>query len=118
MDAFSSDSIPVHLLTVEAFELYFHHLKPSGVLAVHVSNKYLDLKPIVELAAKALGKETRVIDTDDEDDIGEFGSTWILVADHPFFLRPEMRDAGSMLLARNELRLWTDDYSNLFRILK
>jgi SAM-dependent methyltransferase len=118
VDAFSSDSIPVHLLTVEAFRLYFHHLKPTGVLAVHVSNKYLDLKPIVELASEALRKQTRVIDTDDEDDIGEFGSTWVLVADGQFFQRPEIKDAGSTLLARNELRLWTDDYSNLFRILK
>jgi len=118
VDAFSSDSIPVHLLTVEAFELYFHHLKPSGVLAVHVSNKYLDLKPIVELAARTLGKETRMIDTDDEDEIGEFGATWVLVADHPFFLKPEIRDTGSKLLARQGLRLWTDDYSNLYGILK
>src|SRR4029077_1832237 len=58
VDAFSSDSIPVHLLTVEAFELYFRHLKPTGILAVHVSNKYLELKPIVGLAAQALGKQT------------------------------------------------------------
>jgi hypothetical protein len=118
VDAFSSDSIPVHLLTVEAFRLYFHHLKPDGVLAVHVSNKYLDLKPIVELAARALDKETRVIDTDDDDEIGEFGSTWVLMAGRQFFERPQIHDMGSMLLARNELRLWTDDYSNLFRILK
>ncbi len=118
VDAFSSDSIPVHLLTVEAFRLYFRQLKPDGVLAVHVSNKYLDLKPIVELAARALGKDTRVIDTDDEDEIGEFGSTWVLVADRAFFLKPQIQDAGSKLKARNELRLWTDDYSNLFRILK
>jgi hypothetical protein len=118
VDAFSSDSIPVHLLTVEAFRLYFHQLKPNGVLAVHVSNKYLDLKPIVELAARALDKETRVIDTDDEDEIGEFGSTWILVADHAFFLRPEIKDTGSKLMASTGLRMWTDDYSNLFRILK
>jgi SAM-dependent methyltransferase len=118
VDAFSSDSIPVHLLTIEAFKLYFHHLKPNGVLAVHVSNKYLDLKPIVELAARALDKETRVIDTDDVDEIGEFGSTWVLVADHAFFLKPEIRDAGTKMMVRAGLRLWTDNYSNLFRILK
>ena len=68
VDAFSSDSIPIHLLTEEAFKLYFERLKPNGVLAVHVSNKYLDLKPIVKLAALALGKESRVIDTDDDEE--------------------------------------------------
>src|SRR5262249_39759387 len=107
VDAFSSDSIPVHLLTIEAFKLYFHHLKPNGVLAVHVSNKYLDLKPVVELAARALDKESRVVDTEDVDEIGEFGSTWVLVADGSFFVKPEIRDAGSRLTARNELRMWT-----------
>jgi SAM-dependent methyltransferase len=119
VDAFSSDSIPVHLLTVEAFRLYFRHLKPSGVLAVHVSNKYLDLKPIVERAAQALGKDTRLVDTDDGDeDSGVFGSTWVLVAGAGTFQQPALEGAGSKLVARNDLRLWTDDYSNLYRIVK
>jgi len=120
VDAFSSDSIPVHLLTIEAFRLYFHHIKPNGILAVHVSNKYLDLKPVVERAARTLGKESRLVDTDDdEEDTGIFGCTWILVsADHQFFEKPAIQSGGSKLIARNDLRLWTDDYSNLFRILK
>ena len=119
LDAFSSDSIPIHLLTVEAFRLYFRHLKPTGILAVHVSNKYLDLKPIVGLAAKALEKQTCVIDTDDEDDINEFGATWVLVGgDRQFFQKPVISEGGTKLAGRSDLRLWTDDYSNLFRILK
>ena len=69
--AVEGDSIPIHLLTEEAFKLYFEQLKPNGVLAVHVSNKYLDLKPIVKLAAQALGKESRVIDTDDDEEDSE-----------------------------------------------
>ncbi len=78
VDAFSSDAIPVHLLTREAFVLYFRHLKPDGVLAVHVSNKHLDLTPVVKLAAVSLGKDARIVDTDDEaNDV--FGSTWVLV---------------------------------------
>src|SRR4029078_2345643 len=76
VDAFSSDSIPVHLLTIEAFQLYFRHLKPTGVLAAHVSKRYLDLKPIVERAAGALRKQSRLVDADDEEDSGLFGSTW------------------------------------------
>lgn len=118
VDAFSSDSIPVHLLTIEAFRLYFRHLKPEGVLAVHISNKYLDLNPIVQLAATALGKDTKVIDTDDDDDSGVFGATWVLVSSDPhFFDKPEWRGAGVTPAMRN-VRLWTDDYSNLLRILK
>jgi len=120
VDAFSSDSIPVHLLTVEAFRLYFRHIKPEGALAVHVSNLYLNLNPIVELAAKALGKQTRVIDTgDDEDVTGVFPATWVLVTGNArFFDKPEFRGSQPKLIAQDGLRTWTDDYSNLFRILK
>jgi hypothetical protein len=118
VDAFSSDSIPVHLLTIEAFRLYFRHLRPDGVLAVHISNKYLDLNPIVQMAARTLGKRTLVVDTDDQDDTGVFGATWVLVTGDPhFFERPDLKGAGSKPATRN-VRLWTDDYSNLLRILK
>src|SRR5439155_21237654 len=68
VDAFTSDSIPVHLLTKEAVALYFRHLKPTGVLAVHVSNRYLDLEPVVQRAAAALGKEARVVDNDADEE--------------------------------------------------
>ena len=78
VDAFSSDAIPVHLLTREAFVLYFRHLKPDGVLAVHVSNKHLNLTPVVKLAAASLGKDVRMVDTEDEEN-DVFGSTWVLV---------------------------------------
>ena len=120
VDAFSSDSIPVHLLTIEAFQLYFHHLKPNGVLAVHVSNKYLDLKPVVDRAAEALGKARIVIDTDDDEEIPSiFGSTWVLVSgDREFFRKPEIKLAGTTSTAGKDQRMWTDDYSNLYRILK
>ncbi len=56
IDAFTSDAIPVHLLTREAFALYFRHLKPTGILAVHVSNRYLDLVPVVSRNARDFGK--------------------------------------------------------------
>jgi hypothetical protein len=120
VDAFSSDSIPVHLLTVEAFRLYFRHIKPEGALAVHVSNLYLKLEPIVQLAAQALGKQIRVIDSgDDEDVTGVFAATWVLVTGNPRFLeKPEIRGYTPNLIALRGLRTWTDDYSNLFRILK
>ncbi len=118
VDAFSGDAIPVHLLTREAFLLYFRHLKAGGVLAVHVSNKYLDLTPVVRQAAQSTGKQARTVDTEDEaNDV--FGSTWILVtADARLFDQPLLRTAAVALPPSGRVALWTDDYSNLFRILK
>jgi hypothetical protein len=80
IDAFTSDAIPVHLLTREAFALYFRHLKPSGILAVHVSNRYLDLVPVVARNASDLGK--KAIDVDWEDEEEDYLSTndWVLVS--------------------------------------
>lgn len=118
VDAFSSDAIPVHLLTREAFLLYFRHLQPNGVLAVHVSNKHLDLEPVVQMAADSLQKVARVVDTDDEDN-EVFGATWVLVtADRSFFGKPLLGTAAASVHSARHVRLWTDDYSNLFRILK
>jgi len=118
VDAFSGDAIPVHLLTHEAFLLYFRHLKPDGVLAVHVSNKYLDLTPVVKLAAVSIGKDVRLVDTEDEPhDV--FGSTWMLVTSNSaFFDLALMKHAVLMVPRSDRLQAWTDDYSNLFRILK
>lgn len=119
VDAFSSDAIPVHLLTREAFTLYFRHLNPSGVLAVHVSNKHLDLRPVVETAAASLGKANLIINTEDEGH-EVFGATWALVtAERSFFDRPLIRTtAEGPKPPLRHVRLWTDDYSNLFQILK
>jgi hypothetical protein len=118
VDAFSSDSIPIHLLTKEAFQVYFGHLKPTGVLAVHVSNRYLNLFPVVRRSADAVHKLARSVDTEDEDARELFGSSWVLVSgDQHFFERPELRVATETE-ADPRVRLWTDNYSNLFRILK
>jgi SAM-dependent methyltransferase len=118
VDAFSSDSIPIHLLTREAFVVYFRHLKPGGVLAVHVSNRYLDLFPVVRRSADAVHKLARSVDNDDEDAKELFGSSWVLVSgDSQFFEHPELKEATETPVDP-KVRLWTDDYSNLFRILK
>ncbi|HEY7585505.1 MAG TPA: fused MFS/spermidine synthase [Candidatus Deferrimicrobiaceae bacterium] len=119
IDAFSGDSIPVHLLTREAFDLYFRHLKADGLLAVHVSNKYLDLAPVVRLAAEAAGKEAVSVDTGDDVNSGVYGSTWILVAgDRRRLDGPSLTEAARPLMPAEGVRLWTDDFSNLIRILK
>jgi spermidine synthase len=118
VDAFSSDSIPVHLLTREAMQLYFRHLRPDGILAVHISNRYLDLEPVLEGEAKALGKTAREIDTDDDDATDVFAATWILVVAPPAQFDSALIAASKPLHSNKTVRLWTDDYSNLFRILK
>ena len=100
VDAFSSDSIPVHLLTREAFEIYFRHLKPDGVLALHISNQYLNLQPVVEAAAVALQKEAVLVNNGDNYPQGIYSAAWILLGNDPqgFFGQQEMEGAGAILL--------------------
>ena len=119
VDAFSSDAIPVHLLTREAIQLYFKHLKPDGVLALHISNRYLDLKPVCEGGAQAVGRSAWAVE-DDGDQAGYFSSsTWVLITSNTdIYQTDDFKDANSYELApKKEFRSWTDDYSNLFQIL-
>ena len=117
VDAFSSDAIPVHLLTRQAFEVYLRHLNPQGVLAIHVTNRYLDLVPVVRDIADAL-KLAAVHVAEAAD--GVIASTdWVLVArDAATFERPPL--AGTALNIESDplRRVWTDDFNNLFKIIK
>jgi spermidine synthase len=120
IDAFTSDAIPVHLLTRQAFALYFRHLKPSGILAVHVSNRYLDLVPVVSRNAHDFGKAA--VDVNDEDEAADYftSSDWVLVSADGSIYHDAAFKSSSVQPARMRanLRPWTDDYSNLFQILK
>jgi len=119
IDAFSGDSIPIHLLTREAFQIYWRHLKPDGVLAVHISNHYLDLAPVVKLAADAIHKQAWQVDSEGDDPAEVFPATYVLVSNRPdFFNDPLFRDQLSRIDVPPRLRPWTDDYSNLWQILK
>ena len=121
LDAFSGDSVPVHLLTKEAFAVYWRHMKPNGVLAVHISNKYLELKPVVAASAFASGKKALLIEYDETGAEGEvcFGSTWVLVLSaETLQAMPELMRYGTMLEPTAGFRVWTDDFSNMFSILK
>ncbi|WLT31394.1 spermidine synthase [Geothrix sp. PMB-07] len=119
IDAFSSDSIPVHLLTREAFGLYFRHLNPDGVLAVHVSNRYLALQPVVRAAVNTFHKQARVVDTDSDQEEGAYGSTWVLISrDEAFFSRPAFQNNEDVKHLPGAVLPWRDDFSNLFRALK
>jgi spermidine synthase len=119
LDAFSSDAIPVHLLTVEAFRTYLRHLKPGGILAVHISNRYLDLVPVVQQAARHLSLEVRQVENDDDDDVGVYRSDWMLVSASPAAFEGKLlKEAAERIDALPRVKLWTDDYSDLYRILK
>jgi SAM-dependent methyltransferase len=119
LDAFSSDAIPVHLLTVEAFRAYLRQLRPGGVLAVHISNRYLDLVPVVQQAARQLSLELREVENDDDDDAGVYRSDWLLLSTSPAaFEGPLLKEAAVRIEAAPRVALWTDDYSDLYRILK
>lgn len=118
LDAFSSDAIPVHLLTREAFELYARQLAPDGVLGVHISNHYLDLAPVVARQAMELGWNAMQVQNPGDEKKGVFRSNWVLLSRQvEFFDRPEIREAATPMPPA-DVRLWTDDYSAVFDVLK
>lgn len=116
LDAFSGDSVPVHLLTQEAFTIYDRHMKKDGIIAVHITNSYLVLAPVIEKIAAATGFKTTRIATELE---GDHDSTdYILVTRNEAFLKatpPSL--VGTEVELKHDVRLWTDRYHNLLRIL-
>jgi hypothetical protein len=120
MDAFSGDSIPAHLLTLEAMKTYFGHLKAEGLLAVHITNHYLDLRPVMAAVAQHFGKVALLYDLDPaiDDDFCRH-TVWVLfvnperMAQLPVSLR-----GGEALQLRAGFKPWTDSFSNLLGILK
>jgi len=118
VDCFSGDSIPVHLLTREAIALYFKHLGPEGILALHVSNRFLYLEYVAERVAHALGKATLLVETEEDEEGDCFGTTWVLLADARVFEKEAFAGSNKPVPARSNLRIWTDDYSSLFEVLK
>jgi hypothetical protein len=119
IDAFSGDAIPLHLLTTQALELYLQHLTPTGILAFHVSNQYLDLAPQLALLAKNAHLEVRNVSTGSFDARGEFRASWVLMTYDPtFFNQPEVASFADQIPSKPNLRLWTDDYSSLLPVLQ
>jgi SAM-dependent methyltransferase len=120
MDAFSGDSVPVHLITREAFQTYLRHLKPGGILAVNVSNKHLDLRPVMERGAAAVGRIALFYsyEASEEDSLCK-DADWVLIAEPSVReTQPKLYAAGQVLKPYAGFRAWTDDFSNMFRILK
>ena len=120
MDAFSGDSIPAHLLTLEAMNTYFEHLKPDGILAVHITNHYLDLEPVVSSAAKHFGRVALAFDLQpkEKEELCRHSVWVLLVSPERFANLPASLKIGKLLTPPAQFKAWTDSFSNLLGILK
>jgi SAM-dependent methyltransferase len=126
IDAFTSDAIPLHMITAEAFAMYRAKLKPDGVLLVHISNRVLDLKPVLAAVAEAKGWQTRILTFEPDDGI-TFGqyvtqSVWVAFGAPNLTRAPFDADAAlrgwEALPAKPGFRLWTDSYANVLGVVK
>jgi hypothetical protein len=119
IDAFSSDSIPVHLITREAIELYARHLAPDGIIAVHISNRFLDLKPVLANIARATGLAAQLVSDSPQDDRTASSTDWVLLARDPAVLGdPQIASRAEPLDPVPGFSLWTDQFNNLLDVLK
>ncbi len=120
LDVFSSDSIPVHLLTREAFQLYLQSLSDEGIIAVHISNRHLDLVPVLWQISKYFDLSIQVVNTEENPAQGILRTRWVLLSPvHSLLSKPEiLKYADSLDGYSTKVSLWTDDYSNLVQILK
>jgi hypothetical protein len=118
VDAFTSDSIPVHLLTREAFELYLRHLRPDGLIGINIANYHVNLEPVVAQAAKHFGLHSTLVHSGTDPKKAISPCKWVILArENAIFEVEELKKAGRDLESTPDLPLWTDDFSNLFRIL-
>jgi spermidine synthase len=118
MDAFSSDSVPLHLLTVEAFRLYAQHLRTDrSILAVNVTNRHLDLEPVVAANARALGFAGIRVDNPGDPPV-VIASSWILLARDAGIFEPSALSISRARPLGDRIVSFTDNYSNLFRVLQ
>jgi spermidine synthase len=123
LDAFSSDAIPVHLMTLEAVQLYFRTLAPGGLLAVHISNRFLDLAPVLAAMSRELGLVSILemhVPTEEQYALSpEIAlSRWVLIARSRSDFGPLAEDRRWESLDELPGPVWTDDYSNVFRVVR
>jgi MFS family permease len=118
VDAFSGDSIPVHLITAQAMALYMRHIKPDGIVAFHLTNRFLWLGPVVQNIAASQKLAVALIH-DENDNPALRNTDWVLVAKDPAVLQePSIRRATSPIQPNPKIGVWTDDFNNLFDVLK
>ena len=122
IDAFSSDAIPIHLLTKESFEIYFGHMAEGGALAIHVTNRFIELKPVVRRLAQEFGKRAVHIENVGDDDLGVDSSDWMVITDNEGLLRElelaELEPDERTFAGRTADVVWTDDYSSVWSFVE
>jgi hypothetical protein len=119
VDAFSSDSIPVHLLTREALAVYARHLSKRGAVVFHITNRYLDLSGVLRQLADEVGMHAVRFSDEPPQSAVQYRSDWIALTPDAAFAAT-LREAGGEALpaTRGTRRAWTDDHHNLFEVLK
>lgn len=119
VDAFSSDSIPVHLITHQAILAYARHVSPQGVIAFHITNQYLNLQPVVADLAHSIGREAILVTNDPaSDQPWLYPTDWVIITANTALADRLVSRGGVRVPAVQGFRGWTDDYNNLFSVLK
>ena len=120
VDAFSSDAIPLHLLTAECGDIYRRRLAPGGFLLLHISNRSLNLEPVTRGLAQHLGWQAAELVSTDHIATGESSSNWVLItANTDFLKRPEIAGATVRWAGKQRPAItWTDDFASLWHVLK
>jgi len=120
MDAFSSDSIPIHLLTIESFQMYKKKLKPGGAIVINISNRYLDLRPVVAAAAQALDMQAfvKVSPGGKIETMPYYQAEFMAVSDNQHFIDHLKTHEWEVAEPKADFRLWTDQYSNITSLFK
>ncbi len=120
-DAFSSDSVPMHLMTKEALALYMRHVRPGGVVVFNVTNRYLDLAPVVKRLADSLGLHARLVSHSPDDveyNLYSITDFVLVTADPKLFDRPELAGLAAPIEVPAKVSVWTDDFNNLLQALR
>jgi hypothetical protein len=119
VDAFSSDAIPIHLLTAECADIYAQRLAPGGLLLLHISNLVLNLPPVAEGLAQHLGWKSVFLVSAADPETGESAATWVLITDNAEFLAQSgLGKAGAPGTGKPPVPItWTDDFASLWHVL-
>jgi spermidine synthase len=112
VDAFSSDAIPVHLLTAECADIYRRRLAPGGLLLLHISNRVLNLEPVARGLAQHLGWKEVVLTSEQNEQTGESRAEWVLITANPDFQRWSGEAATVPAIT------WTDDFASLWHVVR
>jgi hypothetical protein len=118
VDAFSSDAIPLHLLTTECGDVYRRRLKPGGLLLLHISNRALNLEPVARGLAQHLGWQPILFVSGDDNATGESSSHWVLITGNSEFLQRSGFGKDNSPWTNRTPLVWTDDFASLWHVLK